>query len=99
MSDTELETPEFVHLPDKRRYALELDGTTVGVTVYSDHLKQRTFLHTEVNPDFGGRGYATRLIRAALDDCREQGYTVVARCPTVAAFIAKNADYQDLVAR
>ena len=99
MADTELDSPEFLPLPKQHRYSLLLDSQTVAITVYSDHLKQRTFLHTEVDPEHGGRGYATRLIRSALDDCRAQDYTVVARCPTVAAFIAKNADYQDLVAR
>jgi predicted GNAT family acetyltransferase len=99
MTDAELAAPEFVHLPENRRYTLELDGKTVCVSVYSDHLKQRTFLHTEVDPEFGGRGLATRLIRESLDDCREHGYTVVARCPSVASFLAKNPEYQDLVAR
>jgi predicted GNAT family acetyltransferase len=54
-------------------------------------------LHTEVADEYGGRGLATELIRATLDDARTRGRHVLPYCPFVKGFLAKNPDYADLV--
>ena len=43
-------------------------------------------------------GVGSMLARGALDQVRAQGLKVVAQCPFIAAFIQKNAEYQDLLA-
>jgi predicted GNAT family acetyltransferase len=53
--------------------------------------------HTEVPPELGGKGIASKLIRGALDQVRAEGLKVIAQCPFVKAFIDKHADYQDLL--
>ena len=53
---------------------------------------------TTVVPEFRGRGIATDLIADALDDLRERGLRITVRCPVVAAFIAENPQYADLLA-
>ena len=57
-----------------------------------------TFIHTEIAPEFEGRGLGSRLAVAALDDVRRRGLRVVPRCPFIARFIAGHAEYQDLLA-
>jgi len=83
--------------PARHRFELELEGET-AFTEYTLAPGVITFVHTEVPTALGGRGVASRLIKGALDQVRARGLKVVAKCPFVAAFIAKHADYQDLLA-
>jgi predicted GNAT family acetyltransferase len=56
------------------------------------------FIHTEVDPDAGQDGLGSTLVRAALDDVRGNGGSVVARCSFVRGWIERHPDYADLVA-
>jgi uncharacterized protein len=40
-----------------------------------------------------------RLVTGALDDLRARGFTVVALCPFVRAYLRHHREYADLVAR
>jgi predicted GNAT family acetyltransferase len=57
-----------------------------------------TFTHTEVPPALSGRGIGSKLARGALEQVRARGLKVVPKCPFISAFIAKNAEFADLVA-
>ena len=56
-----------------------------------------TFTHTEIDPAFGGRGLASILIKAALDEMRARGIAVLPQCPFVRRYISRHLDYLDLV--
>lgn len=55
------------------------------------------FTHTEVDEDYEGRGLATVLIGQALQETRDAGLRIVAKCPMVAAYVKKHAEYSDIV--
>jgi predicted GNAT family acetyltransferase len=78
------------------RYELAVDGH-IAATYYAIVDGVITFIHTEVPPELGGKGIASKLIRGALDQVRAEGLKVIAQCPFVKAFIDKHADYQDLL--
>jgi uncharacterized protein len=80
------------------RFAIAVDGRTVGFADFADRGGRRVFPHTEVDPSYQGRGLSTILIREALDATRADGLTVVPQCWAVAEFIEKNPEYADLVA-
>jgi predicted GNAT family acetyltransferase len=84
--------------PDRSRYEIYADGQLAGFTQYRRAGERADFTHTEIEEEFEGRGLASELIRAALDDARRRGLQVVPTCPFVADFIDKHAEYQDLVA-
>lgn len=91
-------TTEVHDDPRRSRYELVEDGTVVGFATYRIHRGVIEFIHTEVDPDHGGRGLAGQLVRSALDDARRRGLAVVPRCPYVRKFIDEQADeYLDLV--
>jgi uncharacterized protein len=80
----------------KHRYELAVEGH-IAATYYELSGNVITFVHTEVPPELGGRGIASKLIRGALDQVRADGLKVIAQCPFVKAFIEKNVAYQDLL--
>ena len=53
-------------------------------------------VHTEVDEQFEGRGYASALARAALDYARANKLKVVASCPFVKKYLERHPEYADL---
>lgn len=87
--------PTITHA--NRRYEISIDGVRVGLAAYVDNGERRVFHHTEIDPEFGGRGLGTTLIAAALADTRAAGKRIVPTCSFVAAYAAKHAEYRELV--
>jgi predicted GNAT family acetyltransferase len=87
---------DIVNNKAESRYELAIEGQ-IAATYYSLADGIITFVHTEVPPELGGRGIASKLIRSALDQVRADGFRVIAQCPFVKAFIEKHPDYQDLL--
>jgi predicted GNAT family acetyltransferase len=88
---------EFVRDDAAGRYEAWLDGRRIGLATYYQRGEVVVMPHTETDPEFGGRGYAGRLVRHALDDIRAQGLRVDPACPFVAHYIQRNPEYADLV--
>ncbi len=83
---------------DDEQYEAWLDGELAGFAAYRRETGRVVFLHTEVAPEAEGKGVASTLIRAALDDVRRQAERVVPLCPFVVAYLKRHPDYVDLVA-
>jgi predicted GNAT family acetyltransferase len=83
--------------PDQNRFEIWVDGVLAGFTVYRAQPDRYTFIHTEIDPAFGGRGLASVLIKAALDAMRERGIAVLPQCPFVRRYISRHSEYLDLV--
>ncbi len=82
---------------EKQRYELEVDGH-LALAAYRLRPGRITFTHTEVPEAIGGRGVATRLVKAALAGARAQGLKVVPACPFVKHYIDTHPEEQDLLA-
>jgi predicted GNAT family acetyltransferase len=82
--------------PALSRYELDADGYT-GVAYYRLADGVMTLNHTEVPPEAQGRGIASRLVHAVLEEARRLGYRVVPRCPFVGQFIARHPEFADLI--
>jgi predicted GNAT family acetyltransferase len=80
------------------RYELRLAGEVVTLADFYERDGVVVIPHTETDPAHGGQGLAARLVRFALEDIAARGRKVEPACPYVAAFIAKNREYADLVA-
>ena len=79
------------------RFTIAVDGKTVGLIDYLDQGGRRIFPHTEVQPEYGGRGLATILVAEALDATRTAGLRIVPECSMVSGYIAKHPEYAPLV--
>jgi predicted GNAT family acetyltransferase len=79
------------------RYELHVDGALAGFAEYRLKDGSVVFTHTEIDPGVGGHGHGSTLVRAALDDVRGRGLSVVPLCPFVKAYIGKHPEYADLL--
>jgi uncharacterized protein len=78
-------------------YEALVGDQVVGVVVYEQRGDRMVFLHTNVRPEFRGRGVAADLVRAALDDVAAHGRTFTNYCGFITDFVARNPSYEDLV--
>jgi predicted GNAT family acetyltransferase len=85
--------------PDEHRYEIREGERVLGIAVYHRRGNVTEFLHTEVDQDAGRPGVGSTLVRAALDDVRASGGSVVPRCPFVRGWIERHPEYRDLVVR
>ena len=84
-------------LDDEHRFVAVLDDVEIASIHYRDEDGRTAILSTFVDPEFRGMGIAAAFIADVLDDIREMGRHVIPLCPVVAAFIAGNQQYSDLV--
>ncbi|HKT06132.1 MAG TPA: GNAT family N-acetyltransferase [Rugosimonospora sp.] len=89
---------KVVDNPDEGQFEIYAHGRRAGFVAYDLAPDRITFIHTEIDPEFNGRGLGGRLVAQALDMARERGLAVVPRCPFVKRFIERHPDYADLVA-
>lgn len=89
--------PEIVDTPDAQRYEARLDGALAGFLDYIVKRGRLALVHTEVLPEFTGRGLAARLAAFGIDDARRRGLRVIAICPTVKAYVARHPETHDIV--
>jgi len=83
--------------PDAHRFEIYLGERLAGFTAYDLAPGRIVFTHTEIDPSFEGKGLGGRLASKALDEVRGRGLTVVARCPFIAAYLARHPEYADLL--
>ena len=86
-------------VPEAGRYEARAADRVLGLAAYRRHGDRVLFTHTEVDPDAGQSGLGSPLVRAALDDVRARGGSVVPRCPFVRGWIERHPEYADLVVR
>lgn len=92
-----MDTPQTAHVPEESRYTLTLDGEVIGYAQYRDTDTQRVFTHTVVEPEFGGRGFATQLVDAAVADARASGKRIVGACSMVEKWLTKHPELDEFV--
>jgi predicted GNAT family acetyltransferase len=80
----------------EQRYQIITDGM-IAIAEYKLGDGEITFTHTEVPVALGGRGIGGALARAALDDARAKGFSVLPNCPFIRSYIGKHPDYLALV--
>jgi predicted GNAT family acetyltransferase len=92
-----MDQPDITDNASAHRFELRIDGTVAAHTDYNVLKGALLFTHSEVLPQFEGKGLASRLIAFALDDVRRRGLQAIPVCPFVAGYIGKHPEYLDLV--
>jgi predicted GNAT family acetyltransferase len=55
-------------------------------------------VHTEVPPAYGGMGYGTALVKAALTFARDEKLKIIPTCPFVKRYVERHPEAASLVA-
>src|SRR5665213_2376170 len=79
------------------RFELEKGGA-VAFASYRRADNVVTVVHTEVPRALEGHGVGSALAKGILERLRAKGEKVEAKCPFIAAYIRKHAEYRDLLA-
>lgn len=82
---------------DPDRFEISVAEGVAGFAQFVDRDGKRVFFHTEIDPQFGGRGLGDIVVGQALDATRAQGLRVVPVCPFVKKYVERHAAYDDLV--
>ncbi len=80
------------------RFELLVDGAVAGLAMYrhrGDDIVVVT--HSEVNPQFRGRGLGNELAQRTLELIRSRGQKVVPICPFFARYVEEHPEYDDIV--
>lgn len=92
-----MSSPEIRLNDEEHQYEAWVDGARAGVLQYSQADGVVTYEHTIVDPDYGGQGVGSALVRRALTDLRGHGWKAVAKCPFVASYFDRHPDESDLL--
>jgi len=84
--------------PPERRYEAHEGAQLVGWVDYGRVGSRLVAFHTEVPPEFGGRGIGSALVRFVLADARTSGFTITPRCPLFAAHFERHPEDRDVLA-
>ena len=92
-------TPVIHHDRDARRFEARMDGfhclldytLADGVTACI-----MTITHTFVPEEIRGRGIASELVRAAMDEARARRWKVIPACSYADAWVTRHPAYDDL---
>jgi uncharacterized protein len=73
------------------RFLIGQDGVEAEL-VYRRNGRRLVLIHTGVPEEIGGRGIAGRLVRAAVDEARGEGLTLVPICPYATKWLQEHPD-------
>lgn len=83
-------------VPAARRYEARIGDQLVGWVDYGRVGARLVAVHTEVPPEFGGRGIASALVRRVIADARAGGYKITPRCPLFRRYFERHPGDADL---
>jgi predicted GNAT family acetyltransferase len=87
-------------VPERERFEARDDADELaGVLTYQLTGNIIVYTHTKVEPRFEGHGVGAALARAAMDDARTRGRTVVPICPFLSGWLDEHREYEPFLAR
>lgn len=92
MAETDPKQIEIDNRNALSRYEIRVGGELAGLADYRVEAGRIVFPHTEIKPEFGGRGLATRLIEFAVTDARGKNLEIIPICPFVKAWVEENPE-------
>jgi uncharacterized protein len=85
--------------PERNRYEARVDGELAGFAAYQRRGNLVVFTHTEVDPEFEGKGVGGAIAREVLDDVRRRELRALLRCPFLSDWATHHPEYDDLLVK
>lgn len=80
----------------KSRFEINLEDAT-ALIAYKKSGNIYNLYHTEVPPQFAGRGVGNRLVKGTLEKIKAEDGKIIPSCPFVAAYLKRHPEYQEMV--
>lgn len=90
-------TTEVSHNSDQHRFEIRVDGVLAGFLDYSLADAVYALNHTQIFPEFGGRGLGSKLVIGALKDIGDRDGQVLPYCSFIPKLLADNPEFINLV--
>ncbi|MGO8700232.1 MAG: GNAT family N-acetyltransferase [Limisphaerales bacterium] len=87
---------EVRHVPERRQFEARLQGELAYLS-YSVNGDEVSLDHTFVPDAFRGRGVAADLVRAAVDEARQQHWKLRPRCSYAVTFFEGHPEFADVL--
>jgi predicted GNAT family acetyltransferase len=85
--------------PAGRRYEARIREQVVGWVDYGRVRNRLVAIHTEVPPEFGGRGIGSALVKHVVADARSSGFSITPRCPLFVTWFERHPADRDVLAK
>lgn len=90
VKQTNKETKGFFEVVENNQQAGKMTYAWAGNT-------QFIIDHTEVNPDFNGKGVGKKMVMAAVEYARENGLKIIPLCPFAKSVFDKTPEIHDVL--
>ena len=91
------DAPDVIDDEEEQRYEARIDGELAGTIEYVVKYGRLALIHTEVLPEFEGRGVGSGLVRFAFAEARRRGLRVIPTCPFVRSYVEAHPETHDIV--
>lgn len=82
----------------KGEFVATFDGKKAGLMTYSWAGADKIIIdHTEVEPEFNGKGVGKEMVYKAVEFARENNLKIIPLCPFAAATFKKNEEIRDVL--
>jgi predicted GNAT family acetyltransferase len=89
--------PQVVDDEAEQRFNATMDGTPAGSLQYAIKYGRLALIHTEVLPEFEGKGVGSSLVRFGIAEARRRGLRVIPTCPFVRSYVESHPETHDVV--
>lgn len=93
-----MENIEVKNNEESNQFAADLNGKKAFINYKKQDGGVLNLTHTEVPPEFEGKGVGSRLVKQTLDLIKAEGTKIVPSCPFVANYIDRHPEYKSLIA-
>lgn len=81
----------------KHRFEINLEDAT-ALIAYQKKGDVYNLYHTEVPPQFEGKGVGSALVKGTLEAIKAEGAKFIPTCPFVNAYLKRHQEYREFVA-
>jgi predicted GNAT family acetyltransferase len=79
------------------QFEMDFDGKKALVGFKKETDGTLNLVHTEVPPEFEGKGVGSQLVKQTLEQIKTTNKKIIPSCPFVAAYIKRHPEYESLV--
>lgn len=83
---------------NKGLFYIDINGKHVSMMTFVFAGTEKIIIdHTEVNPNFNGKGFGLKMVEKAVEYARENKIKIIPLCPFAKKVFDRNAQFKDVL--